>query len=373
MRVICTTVVRSPKQGAPYGYIYDIDWDALEIRKTLPIFAPKDALGLLRNPFTRFRGPAGLRLTCDAVYVAMGDRITKYDYSWNEVGQIVNPWFSELHELVVDEDGVWAASTGLDLAIKVDFSGKVIRCWSPRTYGPLKVIYGIQDQYRGRWPSGYGMGSFLAGAVLRRFGRLGSLPTRSGAPYHVLNVKPKTVVESWLWRIYRRFPALSADDFHLNSVYRFQDELYVTIFKWPWNEKACVIRIEPDLGIELGCPGLSMVHNGQIIDEERLIINDTGNQSVKLFERKTNRLIRDFPSTSIGIQGPVWLRGLKKLSDERVLVGVGANNSYGPVQTSRPPPTQIVELELSTGRVLKRLILTEDTTSSVHGLDAIEE
>ncbi len=324
---------------------------------------------LLLNPRGGMRGGRGIHIAEDGFYVANYDAIIKYDRHWNELGRISNQLLTGVHEIAVVRDGIWAASTHIDLAVKMNFSGQVVKSWSPRTSNAIKQVLGIEDKYSSRWPPsivGWGYLNWyrIPGFLLKKLSNVIGLPDRTDAPWHVLDEAPQRFGERLLWGMYRIFPALSYDDFHLNCVHAYENELHVTIHTWPWTEKASIVRIEPQVAVELGSDSLRRPHNGQVFDDDRLIINDTGTQAVKLFERGTGRLLNSISISDMGIKGRAWLRGLKKVSESHVLVGVGAH-------TGSMVPTQIIELDLYEEKVVESLVISEEPNTSLHGLDAI--
>ena len=377
MRVVCTAVIRNtPSSVVPHGWIYDIDWDHKKVIQKLPVPQSRSELLLNLNPRGGIRGGRGVAITSDAIWVANYDTLFEYDHSWKELRRLSNPLLSDIHEIAAMDDGIWVSSTGVDLAVKIDFTGKVSRVWSPRTCAYLKSFLGIEDKYTVRWPPktvGWGwLNAYkITGRLVSYLARKLGAPERRGYPWHVLDVKPKTAVESWLWRLYRKFPVLSSDDFHLNSVHCYEDETYVTLLTWPWREKACVVRIEPDFHVELGDTDLSNPHNGQIIDKKRLILNDTVSQAVKVFERGSGKPIKVIHTQDMGIEGCPWLRGLKQIGDDKMLIGIG-NSTHHRGRSKEPiVPTQIVELDIRSGETLNRMILTVDRNTCLHGLDAV--
>ena len=377
MRVVCTTVIRNTSGKAVHGHIYEIDWDRQRIRRRIDMPRPiGDRLLLRLNPRGGARGGRGVRITEDAIYAANDNTIIRYDHNWNALGRISNQLLTGIHEIEVVEGGIWAACTGVDLALKLSPSGKVLKRWSPRTSDKIKRMLGVEGKYGRHWPPrvvGWGYLNLyrLPGFGLRRLADRIGMPERKRRPWHMLDEDSQTGAERMLWEMYRRFPALKADNFHLNCVHQYADELYVTIQTWPWREKACIVRVEPDVAVELGARGLSNPHNGQMLDENRLIINDTGTQAVKVFERGTGRLIRSISCSDMGLEGRTWLRGLKQIDGDRILIGVGSLTGAKVGGGVSGVSAQIIELDLNTEHVLKRLVLSHDPNTAPHGLDAI--
>ncbi|NIQ79126.1 MAG: hypothetical protein GTN93_13780 [Anaerolineae bacterium] len=185
-------------------------------------------------------------------------------------------------------------------------------------------------------------------------------------------MEPRNRVEQWLWTAYRAVPALSPNEFHLNCVRVYRDEVYVTLLNWPWRSRACLLRIEPDVHIEFGSKDIGMPHNAQILDEGHLIVNDTEKQALKVFARSTGELVNHISCAEMGIEGKAWLRGLKPLGNRRVLVGAGAWSSVvgEPDWRRTIPPAQIMEVDLEAREVSRRVVVSDKGLTSIHGLDA---
>ena len=372
MRVICTTSIRGTVGGYDHGHIYDIDWDSGRIMRKLEVPPPKgERLLLALNPRGGARGGRGVRVVGDEVYVANDNLILKYDLDWNERGLISHQLLTRIHEIDVVHDGIWVASTGNDLAVKLDFSGRVLRVWSPRTDEQFKHAVGLARKYQRRWPvwtgSGYRQPWWLLRGVLKRLAGLQTLP--KGTPRHILGEAPATVEEKLLWFSFRILPGLSPDDFHLNCVNAWGNEICVNLMFSPWPARACIVRIEPSFRIELSDDSLNGPHNGQLLDDKTVVVNDTKSGVLKVFDRRSGVLMKSISCEQMGLEGHPWLRGLKRLSSTRVLVGAGATSLFVEAASI---PVQVLELDLESEKVLRRVVLCEDGRTSIHGLDASE-
>lgn len=377
MKVVCTTTIRNTGKGKIHGHIIEIDWKKQAIVRRINMPRPKGERLILKLNL-RGLGGRGVCITKNAIYVANSNTIIKYDHNWNELGRISHQLLADIHEIEVTRDGIWVSSTGIDSAIKLDFSGQLLKIWSPRTDSLVKKVLGIEDKCRASWPPksvGWGFNLYHPlNLILHRLEARIGLRERSPystIPWHLLGAKPETKTEKWLWRLHRVIPALRPNAFHLNCVYLHGEEVYVTLFTWPWLEKACVVRIEPTVDSIFGTSGLGMPHNGQVLDDEHLILNDSISQTVRVYKIKTKELVKSISCEQMGIRGEAWLRGLKQLGDSRVLIGVGAwTRPTSTSQGGQVAHSQIVELDLKRETVLNRVIISEDSLTSVHGLDA---
>ena len=74
-------------------------------------------------------------------------RITRFMCSTKtcrrEVRRITNPLFANLHELAWDGNQIWAASTAIDAAIKVESTGAAVAMWWPREDPLTKSRFGL--------------------------------------------------------------------------------------------------------------------------------------------------------------------------------------------------------------------------------------
>jgi hypothetical protein len=336
MRVIATTVVREAIRGRQRsGYIYDVDWEPRRVRRRLPVPEPRFPESD-DNPRGGVRGGRGVAVTKHGILVANYDTLLRYDDEWNLVGELSHPLFVGIHEIDWDGRHVWVASTGIDAVLRVSLDGDVEVAWDPHMDGIAPKL----------------------GLRVRRH------PTDGSVDYRV-----------------REAPLL--DQCHLNGVVRREGELIANLGLVRKSRPSAVRalnRIRARLGRALGRrdrwrpdrrnSGSAMVvrvtragaaevlveladhdfptHNGQLIDDERLAVNDSTANMLRIFKIPDGSQIGhvDVPGT--------WLRGLEPLENSHALVGTA--------------PAAIVQVDLEAAGIVARLQLSDDPNEAVHGL-----
>jgi hypothetical protein len=338
MRVIATTVVREAIRGRQRtGYVYDVDWTAGRVRHRLsvpePRFPESDD-----NPRGGVRGGRGVAVTKHGILVANYDTLLRYDDDWNLLEELSHPLFVGIHEIDWDGQHVWVAATGIDAVLRVSLSGDAEVAWDPHADG---------------------LGAKLG-----------------------LRPRPHPVDGSVDYRI-REAPLL--DQCHLNGVVRREDELIVNFglvrksrpttirlvkrvrarvllaaglsarHRWRSDRhnsgRGIVVRVTSrdgaDLLVELEDHDVP-THNGQLIDDERLAVNDSTANKLRIF-----RVADGAQIGQVNVPG-TWLRGLEPLGDSLAFVGTA--------------PAAIVQVDLDAASVVGQLQLSEDPNEAVHGL-----
>jgi hypothetical protein len=125
------TVVYRTAPIATGGYLAKVDLDSKRVLAKTPI-VPQDPLIPDPNPRGGTRGGRGILVDGDEVYVASYHTIHVFDSDLRPIRQFSNPLFADIHDLTWDGEYVWASSTALDLAVKVDKQGGTVEVWSPR-------------------------------------------------------------------------------------------------------------------------------------------------------------------------------------------------------------------------------------------------
>ncbi len=339
MRVLATTVVRESTRGKQRtGYIYDIDWDEQRVVRRLPVPEPQFP-ETEDNPRGGVRGGRGVAVTRHGIVVANYDTLIVYDDEWNVLDEIGHPLFVGTHEIDWDGEHVWTAATAIDAVLRVSLEdGSVATAWDPHD------------------------------------------PTV--APRFRISVRPHPVDGSV---DYRKREAPLIDQCHLNGVTRHDGATVVncglirpaksrvaklrgrlasrsrSALRMPARDtrrhagSSAVLRlngsIEPDVLVQLDGNDYP-THNGQLLDAERVAINDSTANTFRVFSLAGEEL------ASHAIPGR-WLRGLEPLDGHHVLLGSA--------------PASVSLLDLVENRIVTRLQLSEDPNEAVHGLTLCPE
>ncbi|MBI2221525.1 MAG: hypothetical protein HYU53_09995 [Acidobacteria bacterium] len=131
MNVYFSTVVRRAREGAG-GEVVKVDWDRKRVLARAPVAAVNPTVRD-PNPRGNTRGGRGILLDGDEVLVASYHSLLVFDRSLRLRRQVSHPLFVNLHEISWDGDGcIWATSTNIDAAVKVDRAGRMVHAWWPR-------------------------------------------------------------------------------------------------------------------------------------------------------------------------------------------------------------------------------------------------
>ena len=125
------TVVYKTAPIAEGGYLAKLDLDSKQIIAKVPI-VPQGPMIPDPNPRGGTRGGRGILVDGDEIYVASYHTIYVFDAELRPIRHFSNPLFADIHYLTWDGEHIWASSTALDYAVKVDKYGETVELWSPR-------------------------------------------------------------------------------------------------------------------------------------------------------------------------------------------------------------------------------------------------
>ncbi len=331
MRLIATTVVRESTYGRQRsGWIYDVDWESGRVLEQLPVPDPRFPESD-DNPRGGMRGGRGVAAVGSDILVASYDTLHRYGAGWELVERIEHPLLVGLHEIHWDGSALWVSATGIDAIVRVTLDGAVTLAWDPHA-SELAVELGL----RARPDPVDGSVDYVRGA----------------APL--------------------------VDQCHINGVTRFGDDTIVNcgllrrprgtgqrlVSRARWKlgvpqrgpgsrppGGSLVVRVGPDGAIDplLRLDGHDVpTHNGQLLDADRVVVNDSTANIVRVFSVASGE-----PVATIPIEG-AWLRGLCVVDDARLLVGTA--------------PATLALVDLDEQRVVRRVALSVDPNEAVHGL-----
>ncbi len=130
MTVYFSTVVRAAPQKNG-GEIIKVDWESKRVIAREAIVPSHPAVHD-PNPRGSTRGGRGILIDGDEIFVASYHSLLVMDHDLKLKRRISHPLFANLHELAWDAQDIWAASTDIDVAIKVNRAGKTLDSWFPR-------------------------------------------------------------------------------------------------------------------------------------------------------------------------------------------------------------------------------------------------
>lgn len=318
IRVFATTVIRGTQDNDLTGYLLKIDWKTNCVKKRIPI--PIDTLHPFWNDRGGNRGGRGIAYYNGVLYVATAMSILKYDLSLNFLGELAHPHLGGLHEISIDNEGIWVTSTLHDLIIKLDFDGNMIEEW-------------------------YACDS----AILQR---------EFNFSKRKLNLNLNFPVEDFV-KHYEDY--CKEVIFHLNSIFSHNHSLYFLS-----SRLNSFIRIKPDTKVIIEDNELGAPHNGIISGNSEVLINDTKNQCIRVYDLETGERLQ---SLYTPVYGPVnqsvqfsfsgWQRGLFPVNHPVYLVGTS--------------PATIFEVDLQKGSIGQICNIDSDVRHCIHGLTVVNE
>lgn len=284
MRVLATVVLRTSKPQEAHGFLVAIDWSARRVTRAIAAPGLYGELGY-RNRGGR-RGFRGLARHRGKLWLASSDTIYLLDpESLALEGMISHRYMGSIHDLFADGDGVWVTSTSADGVFKIDEDQRIL------------------DE---RWVK--------------------------GQPAQDLRVHFDDAL----------------DTLHVNSIYRYRDELY---FYAAFTGE--VFRMTAG-GVEVADTLETMCHN--VFRDEGGYFRSVSPLSVLRYGDKTVALPREGESGEF--THPGWLRGLERLPNGHVLVGSS--------------PARIFDVDLGAGRVVDQLVLKEDPNWTISAIAVLE-
>jgi hypothetical protein len=330
MRLVATTVVRESKKRVT-GFIYDVDWTSGEIVRRLPVPEPRFPEAD-DNPRGGVRGGRGVASTPRGIVVANYDTLYRYDDEWNLVDEFSHPLFVDLHEIDWDGEALWVTATGIDAVLRVSPDWEVEVAWDPYR-SPLAERLGIGKRSHAIDGS---LDYRIREAPLIDRCHINSVIRRNGS----------TVVNFGLVRTPRSDSARLADQVLAklkgwDGRGRFRKRPGRTLIARLDAEKQADVLIDVP-------PHLVPWHNGQVLGESHIVVNDSTSKALRLFALPDGREVK-----SVHVPAR-WLRGLVPLDPNRLLVGLG--------------PAAIALVDLERGAVERTVQLSDERREAVHGL-----
>ena len=335
MRLLATTVVRESTRGKQRtGYIYDVDWDSRKVVRRLPVpepsFPESDD-----NPRGGVRGGRGVAVTPQGIVVANYDTLYVYDHDWNVLDSLTHPLFVGIHEIDWDGSHVWAAATAIDAVLKIGLDWSVQAAWDPHVR-PGFERFGLRPRPH---PLDGTVDYRTRQAPVLNECHVNGVARRNGAT--VINCglvrKRKPLPQRLARRVTQRLGLKRKPDGHRSA-------------------RSLVVRLEPDrpaeVLVELDEHDFP-THNGQLLDDDRVILNDSTHNTLRVFALGDGT---SHEALAVPIPG-TWLRGLEPIGSMRAVVGSA--------------PASLVLVDLEAKKIEASIKLSENPNEAVHGLTAV--
>ncbi|HST26719.1 MAG TPA: hypothetical protein VLJ76_12095 [Gaiellaceae bacterium] len=130
-RVAITSVVRYSRETEISGCLRVLDLDRGRLSFVTP--SPESTFRQADpNPRGGTRGTRGVSVFGDRIVIANAERLFVFDTSWNLVAELSNDLMADVHDVLAEERGIWAAATGIDQLLLVGWDGELRYAWSFR-------------------------------------------------------------------------------------------------------------------------------------------------------------------------------------------------------------------------------------------------
>lgn len=306
--ILTTSVIRSAYQGQSHGGIYIVDLEK-EIFKQVVDWNTLDIDWAGRG---MDRGLRGIVFYNDEIFIAASDELFVFDQDFNINRSYRNQYFKHCHEICLHNDKIYLSSTGFDSILEFDPNKETFTCGyllrnSAENQNNKSSIRLIEQTYD---------------------------PSKDNGPEQ-------------------------GDSIHINNVFSYQGELYISALKVPYLLKL----VEGNFKVESSIP--AGTHNARPF-KDGILLNNTQTNSVCYFDKNENILQQwkvitydenelantDLPKDHAR-QG--FGRGLSVFNDDIVIGGSS--------------PATISVYSLKKGTVLKTINLSKDIRNAIHGLE----
>ncbi|MAH85023.1 MAG: hypothetical protein CBB68_12315 [Rhodospirillaceae bacterium TMED8] len=317
-KILASSVIRSSEHSHAHGGLYLVDLNAGRSEQVLSW----DRSNISFRGRGAERGLRGIAFFNNLTYIANNDSILVFDRLFNQIDEIENAYFGDLHEMVTIGNHLWVTSSGFDSLISINLNTH--KCVDG---------YCVRDEWNRR------LNKFL---------------------WRVLGIeRPAGALINWFDPNNSHGPARN-DVTHLNTVSTNNDqELYISLHRGKWLYRMAGERLEKVIPIPLGA------HNAQPF-LNNFIYNDTENGRAVKTNSKGQKIL-EFPSVSypkeqmeglhLGhqIAKPQFVRGLCVFSDKVVIIGSS--------------PATVTAFNADSGEQITSVNISMDVRNCIHGLE----
>ncbi|NTX13826.1 hypothetical protein HUA76_23760 [Myxococcus sp. CA056] len=337
-RLLVSSIIRITEPGERSGSVRLVSLKERRVLADWPIpespFRAYDP-----NPRGGLRGGRGISGDGERLVVAVTDRLFVFNREWRQVGELSHPLLGQVHDLLVEPDGVWVTASASDMVMKLGWDGAVLRAWSwredPALARELKLADALggalSDDYRDprRLPAFFdfvhvnGVARCPEGLLVS----FGFVPSRLSRRIQALTDLPDALLRR-LGRGTRKTKASSAFDL------RFLASSF-TASSW-------VGVLLPDQGparVVARQDGILRPNHNLLRHRDTLVYNDTHNNQV------VQQAVDGSWKRQVAIPGdPPFVRGLAPLGGNRFLVGSQRPAALYDVDFDSPRCERLLEL-----------------------------
>lgn len=365
-RYLVTTIRRHTPYTEPSGFIYLVDAERQQVLQRCQIIEPAFR-EVDTNPRGGMRGSRGIAVRADEIALANASVIYRFDPQWNLRGIITNPSMAAVHDVMYQDDTLWATSARNDLLFQYDLSGMILRHFylrdpSPATrqmgWNPPRLLKADAIRSRAiefRDPRTHDEETYDH-AHVNSICRLsdGTLLISLGLVLNtgfstLLKIKSR-LVKAGVW------PRLLAANRALRAALRMKKNPHSDLVVQPARARSAIFELSPDGAhrLVLTLEGITVPSHSLLAlpDDSVVYMNTTAGEVVHLKPRGEQPLL----STTKITDG--FLRGAACLPDARLLLG---------------SKRELLTFDLAARKVAQSMFVTEDANESVYDIKALPE
>ncbi len=364
-RLLITTIRRNTPPTVPSGKIYLVDAEKQQVLQQSemiePAFREVDT-----NPRGGMRGGRGIAVGNGEIAIANASVIFRYDTHWNLRGIISNPSMAAIHDVMYDDESIWATSARNDLVFQYNLDGTLLRHFylrdsSPATRAlkweptPLLQPEGVREgaiEFRDpRTHSEETYDHAHVNSICRlEDGRLlvsMGLVLNSGFST-LLRIKSGLVKAGW-------WPSLLSVNRAIRSALRMKKNPHSDLVVQPARARSAIIELCPD-----GSHNLTLRLEGVTVPSHSLLALPDGSAAylqttsgeVVHFDPQTGRILSATPITD------GFLRGATRLPSD--LLALGSKR-------------ELLTFDLKKRRLAERLDISQDANESIYDIKILPE
>lgn len=318
--IVCFDTVRRKRPVQDAGELIQLDWTTKKVLKSVPVFPFDPDINDDPNPRGNSRGGKGIMISGDDIFVGIYHSIVVFDRDLNYKRKITNNLFVNIHEMCMDGENIWVASTAIDAAVLVSREGMTLDSWWPREQPFLQEKYGLRPMKINK----------------NEDNRLVHLHAEVSMQHHHT---------------------------HLNSVFKTGHHTYALL-----NKQGVMVQMKPDSKIVLEDARIRGAHSPVISEDgTTLLLCSSFRRSVLICDLREKKLIREIdllnysPVADLYRACPdqpfnqsIFVRGLEIIDGRRALVGIS--------------PASLLDIDFQNGTLLDFYQYSSDVGDAVHGL-----
>ena len=363
MKLIVSTTIRQVGAEKKSGYLYTVDLEKQEVIQRSSIAEPPYRKVDL-NPRGGMRGSKGIAIYSNKIAITNTSAIFLYDNNWHLIRTISHPSCAGIHDIIFQEDTIWATASRSDMVFQFDFEGELLNS----IY--LREPNSLRNKINWHPPILLSKEEIFSEKIDFRDPRTHDLETHDNAHINsicelengVLLVSLGLILKSdflnllrlkrWLKdkKLWEKFLALNRK---INQRLNFRKKMHSDLVFQPTTGRSAIVRISQD-----GDIAPLLVLNEKIVpshsllplSENRFVYLDTTEGKVLEINSKTGQVL---VSTKI-TEG--FLRGVTQLSKNELVLG-----SKG----------ELIFFDLEKHIIKKRLQITDVPQESVFDIEIL--